>query len=219
MIAGNLPVDPVRVSHVPGFDVPGTHPALRPALLLDRDGVINANLGHVHRIESTEWIPGIFDLCRGAHAAGRLIVVVTNQAGIARGLYDEQTFHGYTRWMHDQFKARGILVAATYFCPHHPQFSPTAAERACSCRKPLPGMFYAAAAEFGIDLPSSVMVGDAESDWQAARAAGVGNCLLHGKPLQGSQAPVSSWHPSMDSIAQTLGWTSGDDAEGARRAR
>ncbi|MET3928974.1 D-glycero-D-manno-heptose 1,7-bisphosphate phosphatase [Lysobacter sp. OAE881] len=145
----------------------------RRALFLDRDGVINADHGYVHRPEDTEWIPGVFNLCRVAIDVGALIIVVTNQAGIARGYYSEQQFLDYTGWVHGQFASHEIVLQATCYCPHHPD-APDPALRLCSCRKPLPGMILEAARRYRIDLGASALLGDKPWDVQAGQAAGVG---------------------------------------------
>lgn len=147
--------------------------APRRALLLDRDGVINVNHGYVHSPEKTEWVPGIFELVTKAHARGYLVIVVTNQAGIGRGLYDEAAFLGYTAWMHAQFTERGTPLLATFWCPHHPEAGLGDYRAACDCRKPRPGMLLAAIARFDLDPARSMMVGDKQGDLDAAAAAGV----------------------------------------------
>lgn len=159
----------------------------RRALFLDRDGVVNANHGYVHTPEQTDWIPGIFELARVARGRGYLLVVVTNQAGIGRGYYTVAQFQDYTRWMHAQFAAQGAPLAATYYCPHHPQAAVGALKAACGCRKPAPGMLLRAAADLDIDLATSLLLGDALSDIEAAAAAGVGLAILcrDGGSLQG----------------------------------
>ncbi len=155
-------------------------PSSGRALFLDRDGVININFGYVHTPEETEWVPGIFDLCRSAILAGYGLVVVTNQAGIARGFYTKAQFVAYTEWMLMQFKERGIDILRVYYCPHHPTAGEGPYRVDCDCRKPRPGMMLAAAQDLGIDLAESVMLGDKGSDMQAARAAGIGTRLLLG---------------------------------------
>lgn len=149
----------------------------RPALLLDRDGVINVNHGYVCSPERTDFIAGIFDLCRLASRRGYQVVVVTNQAGIARGYYSEADFHAYMDWMRQQFAAHGARIDAVYYCPHHPTAGHGAYARTCDCRKPAPGMILAAQRELGLDLSRSVLVGDKPSDIEAGRRAGVGCCL------------------------------------------
>lgn len=150
----------------------------RRALFLDRDGVINVDHGYVHTPEQTEWVPGIFDLARAARAAGHVLVVVTNQAGIARGLYDEVQFKAYARWMHARFEAEGAPLLATYYCPHHPAPGHGHAAVQCDCRKPRPGMLIAAMADWNIDPTGSVLIGDKQSDIDAANSAGIGQSRL-----------------------------------------
>lgn len=150
----------------------------RKALFLDRDGVININHGYVHTPANTDWVPGIFQLVADAQARGFLPIVVTNQAGIGRGLYDEAGFLAYTAWMHAQFAARGTPLLATFFCPHHPDAGIGEYRLDCACRKPRPGMLLSAIARFGIDAAQSLMVGDKQGDLDAAAAAGVPARLL-----------------------------------------
>jgi D-glycero-D-manno-heptose 1,7-bisphosphate phosphatase len=146
---------------------------MRPALFLDRDGVVNVEKNYLHKIEEFEFIDGIFDVCRHYQARGFLIVIVTNQSGIARGYYSEEDFEALTEWMVAEFEKRGISIAKVYHCPHHPDIS-----GACSCRKPEPGMFLQAAKELNLDLEHSVMVGDSERDIVAAHRAGVRETYL-----------------------------------------
>jgi D,D-heptose 1,7-bisphosphate phosphatase len=152
----------------------------RRVLFLDRDGVINVDHGYVHRPEQTEWVEGIFDLCRGARAAGYDLVVVTNQAGIARGLYGEDDFARYCDWLSGQFAEHGCPLLAIYHCPHHPEAGLGDLRRVCDCRKPAPGMLLRARDEWGIDMARSALLGDQPSDILAARSAGVGRWLQLG---------------------------------------
>ena len=150
----------------------------RKALFLDRDGVININHGYVHTPDTTDWVPGIFELVADAHARGHVCIVVTNQAGIGRGLYDEAGFLAYTAWMHAQFASRGTPLLATFWCPHHPEAGICDYRVDCDCRKPRPGMLLDAITRFDIDPLRSLMVGDKQGDLDAAAAAGVPARLL-----------------------------------------
>ena len=152
--------------------------APRKALFLDRDGVININHGYVHTPANTDWVPGIFELVADAQARGHACIVVTNQAGIGRGLYDEAGFLAYTAWMHAQVAARGTPLLATYWCPHHPAEGLGDYRVDCDCRKPRPGMLREAIARFDIDPMRSLMIGDKQGDLDAATAAGVPARLL-----------------------------------------
>ena len=156
------------------------HAAPRRALFLDRDGVLNVDHGYVHDQVNTDFLPGIFELVREANALGFVTVIVTNQAGIARGLYTEDTFRAYTRWVHATFADAGAPLLATFFCPHHPTAGQGELLRACACRKPAPGMLRQAQRELGIAMSDSALFGDKRSDLQAAVAAGVTTRVLLG---------------------------------------
>jgi len=148
------------------------------ALFLDKDGVINVDHGYVCTPERTEFIDGIFELCRAATQRGYLNVVVTNQAGIARGYYTEAEFLAYMDWVRGEFRTRGAQLDAVYYCPHHPVHGIGEYRRDCDCRKPKPGMLLAAVRELAIDPAQSALIGDSASDVEAAEAAGIGCILL-----------------------------------------
>ena len=148
------------------------------ALFLDRDGVINIDRGYVHRREEFLFQDGIFELCRAAQDVGYLLMVVTNQAGIARGYYTEPEFLDLMKWMNREFADRGIHIARVYYCPYHPTAGIGRYRYDSPDRKPNPGMLLQARADFNVDLAASVLVGDRSSDIDAARAAGVGTRIL-----------------------------------------
>jgi D-glycero-D-manno-heptose 1,7-bisphosphate phosphatase len=150
----------------------------RPALFLDRDGVINHDGGYTHRIEDFVFRNGIFDLCAAAQACGMALVIVTNQAGIGRGYYTTDDFHALTDWMLARFADRGITIACVEHCPHHPTEGLGPYRRECRRRKPAPGMILDACAAYGLDPARSAMLGDKASDMQAALAAGVTTRIL-----------------------------------------
>mgnify|MGYP000102844114 FL=1 len=148
------------------------------ALFLDRDGIINIDHGYVHKIEDFEFVDGIFELCRLAMAKGYAIFVITNQAGIARGLYAVADFEILSSWMVAQFQEQGINIKEVFYCPHHPTKGVNEFKMACQCRKPAPGMILQAQEKYNIDLEASIFVGDKPSDMQAAEAAGICNRIL-----------------------------------------
>lgn len=154
----------------------------RPALFLDRDGVINRERGaHTWRLEEFELLPGVAEAVRSARAAGLLVIVVTNQSGIALGLYghaDVERLHAY---LHRQLARQGAQLDAVYYCPHHPE------QGRCLCRKPGALLVERAVARFGIDPSRSLMVGDRQRDVEAANAAGVRGVLV---PANGPLLPV-----------------------------
>jgi D-glycero-D-manno-heptose 1,7-bisphosphate phosphatase len=148
------------------------------ALFLDRDGVINAEQGYVHCREDFHFQEGIFELCRAAQIRRYLLVIVTNQAGIARGYYTEAEFLALTEWMVQRFADQGIQIARVYYCPYHPIHGVGAYKYDSPDRKPLPGMLLRAKVDFSLDLTASVLIGDKLSDILAADAAGVGAKIL-----------------------------------------
>lgn len=150
----------------------------KPALFLDRDGVINIDHGYVHEIERFQFIEGIFDLVREAHRHDHLVVVVTNQSGIGRGYYSEQTFSHLTEWMCAEFASAGAPIDRVYHSPFHPTQGTGEYLKDDFSRKPHPGMLLRAAKELGIDLSRSVLVGDNESDIRAGLSGGVGRNIL-----------------------------------------
>ena len=150
------------------------------ALFLDRDGVINVDYGYVYRREEFVFIDGVFELSRHAQEPGYRLFVVTNQAGIARGLFREKDFLELTTWMCEEFRRRGARIEKVYYCPYHPEYGIGEYKRESPYRKPSPGMILAAAREFGVCLACSVLVGDKESDIEAGVSATVGcNILFH----------------------------------------
>ncbi len=155
----------------------------KPALFLDRDGVINVEKNYLHKKEDFEFIDGIFDLCHAYQDNGYLIVVVTNQSGIARGYYTEDDFADLTFWMIDTFASKDIKIEKVYHCPHHPDINGE-----CECRKPHPGMLLQAEKELNVDLKHSLLIGDSERDIQAAHNAGVKETYLFSKEAQKTEA-------------------------------
>ena len=141
---------------------------MNKALFIDRDGVINVDKGHVYRSEDFEFFKGIFELCRKYLDEGFIIIVITNQAGIAKGVYTEADFLKLTDWMIGQFENNGISISKVYHCPHHPDITGP-----CQCRKPNPGMILQAIKEFDLDISKCVLIGDKDSDLEAGRRAGI----------------------------------------------
>jgi D-glycero-D-manno-heptose 1,7-bisphosphate phosphatase len=157
----------------------------KPAVFLDRDGVINVDHGYVHDEHDFEFIEGVFEATKLLKQQGYLLVLVTNQSGIARGKFSEDRFLSLTQWMDWNFVDHGVEFDGIYYCPHHPEYGQGAYKQDCECRKPKPGMFISAKEFLDIDMEKSVMVGDKAEDIMAAAAAGVGTTILvrTGKPI------------------------------------
>ena len=147
-------------------------------IFLDRDGVINQDTGYVSHSDDFIFIDGVIDAMKQLKQKGYQLVVVTNQSGIARGLFSEEDFIRLTEWMDWSLADRGVDLDGIYFCPHHPTEGQGSDTQVCDCRKPAPGMFLEATQELNIDLAASYMVGDKVSDMKAAEAAGVGHKIL-----------------------------------------
>ncbi|NDJ58811.1 D-glycero-beta-D-manno-heptose 1,7-bisphosphate 7-phosphatase [Enterobacteriaceae bacterium 4M9] len=156
-----------------------------PAIFLDRDGTINVDHGYVHEIDQFEFIDGVIDALRELKAMGYALVLVTNQSGIARGIFSEAQFEQLTEWMDWSLADRGVDLDGIYYCPHHPEAKLDDYRQQCDCRKPQPGMLMSARDFLNIDMAASYMVGDKLEDMQAAAAAGVGTKVLvrTGKPV------------------------------------
>ena len=140
-------------------------------IFLDRDGVINMDIGYLHEVEKFIFINGIFDTCRHFKDLGYEIIIVTNQSGIHRKLYSENDYQKLTAWMVNKFKDNDVDILDIFHCPHGP-------ESKCSCRKPRPGMLIQAKKKYGINLELSWMIGDSERDITAANLAGIKNTIL-----------------------------------------
>jgi histidinol-phosphate phosphatase family protein len=148
--------------------------ARRPAVILDRDGVLNVRpprAQYVRRPEEFVWLPGALDALRRLHRAGFLVVVVTNQAGIARGEMSMDDLHDVHAAMRRDAEQAGGSIDAIYFCPHH-------WDEGCACRKPKPGMLFQAQHDHDLDLSRTPFIGDDERDEEAARAAGCPSILV-----------------------------------------
>ncbi len=173
------------------------------ALFLDRDGVLNEEVGYLYRPEDVRWVEGAFSLCRTAMALGYRLIVVTNQSGIARGMYTESDFHALTRWMQEEFARAAVAVDGVYFCPYHPEHGVGEYRREHEDRKPGAGMLLRGAREHGLDLGRSVMVGDRCSDVAAANAAGLRQAFL----LRGTESvPCPGEYMAVGSLAEVEWW-------------
>lgn len=138
----------------------------KKAVFFDRDGVVNLDKGYVYSKKEFEFCSGIFELMSFYKSRGYLLFIVTNQSGIARGYYSVDDFLDLTKYMQSEIKAKnGFCFDKVYFCPHL---------EGCNCRKPKTGMFREADMDFGIDFKNSIMIGDKQSDMQAAQAMGIG---------------------------------------------
>ena len=138
------------------------------AIFFDRDGVLNEEVGYLYEVEKFKWIDGARDAIKFCNERGILAIVVTNQSGIARGLYTSKEVDTLHDFMQKSLAQIGAHIDAFYYCPHHPDFSGE-----CSCRKPKPGMILRACKDFKINPAQAILFGDSERDIVAAQSAGL----------------------------------------------
>jgi D-glycero-D-manno-heptose 1,7-bisphosphate phosphatase len=188
-------------------DFSGSGPAAgktaRRAVFLDRDGTINVEKDYLYRIADFEFIPGVPQALKLLQDAGFLLVVVTNQSGVARGYYSLDDVDLLHQYMRRELKKFGIKLDGIYVCPHHPTLGHPPYRVACGCRKGAPGLLLQAAQELNIDLSRSFMVGDKLADFEAGIRAGCTSCLVaSGHLVEGSTDLVV--YPDLLAVAQMI---------------
>lgn len=150
----------------------------RRAVFMDRDGTILDEVGYVNHVDRIRLLPRSAEAVLRINEAGLQAVVVTNQAGVARGYFPESLVED----VHDRLRSlladRGARLDGVYFCPHHPDVGPEPYRQDCQCRKPRPGMLLRAAAEMGIELPASYVVGDTIKDVESGQRVGARTVLV-----------------------------------------
>jgi D-glycero-D-manno-heptose 1,7-bisphosphate phosphatase len=150
----------------------------RPALFLDRDGVVNEDLGVIGHVGDLRFRGGVFGFARLARSLGYALVIVTNQSGVARGLVSLAAMEAVNDAVRDRFALEGTPLDGLYACPHHPDAKDPAFRRACTCRKPAPGLLLNAAGDLRLDLARSALIGHSACDIEAARRAGLPLAIL-----------------------------------------
>ena len=150
---------------------------MKKCLFLDRDGVINIDYGYVYKISDFVFRKGIFDICKEAKKMNFKIIVITNQAGIGRGFFTENDFLNISNYMNLKFLQEKIYIDDVYFCPFHPKEGKGIFLKDSYDRKPNPGLFLKAVIDHNLNLNQSIMIGDKESDREAANKAGIPNFI------------------------------------------
>lgn len=130
------------------------------AIFLDRDGTLNIEKDYLYKIEDFEFLPGVISALRLLQEAGYLLIIITNQSGIAKGYYTEESYQKLNKWMLSALQEQGIKVDGVYYCPHHPEAKIEKYRVDCSCRKPKLGMYEQAVRDYDIDLSISYAIGD-----------------------------------------------------------
>jgi D-glycero-D-manno-heptose 1,7-bisphosphate phosphatase len=144
--------------------------SIRPAVFLDRDGVLNVDRGYTFRPEDLKMIPTAAAAVRLLNDAGFYVFVVSNQSGVARGFYSEAAVDLFNKHIQDILKGEGAHIDAFYYCPHHPDGVIKELAIRCRCRKPAAGLLEQAARDWPIDLSRSFLIGDKDDDLATARA-------------------------------------------------
>ena len=181
----------------------------RPAVFLDRDGTLSEERGFIDRLELIEIFPWTSDAVRLLNRAGFAVVVVTNQSAIGRGIIDVPFLQSVHDAFDRHFAKSGARIDRYYYCPHHPDAPLPEYRTACRCRKPGPGMIEQAAADLGLDLSRSFMVGDRPIDVASGHAAGVRSVLVRsGHSSGGSDAPPGLRDPDaiLNHLMEAVGW-------------
>ena len=177
----------------------------RPAVLLDRDGTINEQMGYVNHLSRFQLLPGVARAIRSLNEAGLPVVVVTNQSGLARGYFPESLLEAVHAELHRLLAREGAHLDGLYICPHHPEAREERFRLDCDCRKPRTGLLERAAAELGLDLGRSYMVGDRWSDLRCGAAVGATTVLVLTGYGRGDLASVGPGQPVQpDHVAEDL---------------
>lgn len=177
----------------------------RRAVFIDRDGTISEEVGYVNHVSRYRVFPFAARAVRALNEAGWLAVLVTNQAGVARGYFEEEMIGRVHGVLAAELELGGARLDAVYYCPHHPSVGEAPYRFDCNCRKPRPGLIRRAAEELGIDLPRSWMVGDRYSDTELARNAGVRAAfVLTGYGRGEHEHQSHAWKHRPDLVAENL---------------
>lgn len=182
---------------------------MKPAVFLDRDGTILEEAGYLDRLERLVFFPFAIDAIRLLNRAGFAVVIMTNQSGVGRGMYEEAFVHQAHDVVRARVEAGGGRIDGFYYCPHHPQAEVERYRVACDCRKPGPGMLRQAAADLGLDLLRSFTVGDKWTDVQVAAAVGATGILVRtGYGRTSERAPRRGVDPALvaDDLIGAVAW-------------
>jgi D-glycero-D-manno-heptose 1,7-bisphosphate phosphatase len=181
----------------------------KPAVFLDRDGTMIVDVGYLRRVEDIQFYPWTIDAVRALNHAGLPVVVVTNQSGIARGLFTESILQDVHRAMNETLTAGGATIAGYYFCPHHAKGTVAEYSIECDCRKPRRALVDRAARDLNLDPARSFVVGDKWMDVGLGRAVGARSLLVRtGEGAAQAERPPAGLAPDVivDNLAGAASW-------------
>lgn len=183
-------------------------------MFIDRDGTLVVEANYLNHLDRLVFFPYSVDAVRQLNRGGFAVVVITNQAGIARGIVTEEFVGIAHRHISSRLEAGGARVDAYYYCPHHPDAVIETLRVACDCRKPQPGLLRRAAADLDLDLGRSFMVGDRWQDVQAGHAAGTRTVMVrtgYGKDDEKTPRPGLEADVIVDNLAAAAAWILSDE--------
>ncbi len=180
---------------------------MRKAVFLDRDGTLNPDPGYISKPEDFELFPGVAQALARLKKAGYLLILITNQSGISRGLISPQQLEVIHQKLQNLLTEAGATLDAIYYCPHHPDF-PYAGVTDCDCRKPQPGLILRAVEDFDIDMAGSYVIGDRRKDIQIALNAGARPICIRTQPAPGYENV-----PTFSSLAEAVDWLLAETAD------
>lgn len=177
------------------------------AVFLDRDGTIIEDVGYPHERSQIRFLPGVSEAIKRLNENGFKVIIVTNQAGVARGYFSEEAVKELNKYIQESLAEQGAFIDMVYYCPHHIEGVIEEYRKACYCRKPNPGMIEKAVRDFDIDVESSFLIGDHLSDVEAGMRAGCGTILLARQepPASGKGIVVMPDHIAPD-LGEAVKW-------------
>ena len=188
---------------------------MKPAIFLDRDGTLIEERGYLGDLSQISLFPYSAPALRDLRAAGYALVVVTNQAGVARGFFDEAFVRRAHEALDRMLRAQGVVIDGYYYCPHHPAGVVEGYRRECRCRKPAPGMIEDAARDLGLDVARSWVIGDKWLDVELARRAGARGVLVrtgYGAAIEAEPPPGVKPAAVLDDLGEAARWILAQDA-------
>ena len=175
---------------------------MNKVVFLDRDGTINIDKHYLHKIEEFEFLPGAVEGMKKLQDLGYLLVIITNQSGIARGYYSEKQYKELEQWMIEELRSRGVYISGTYYCPHLPNASIKEYAIFCECRKPRLGLFEKAIQEHNIDVKHSIAIGDKNRDLEICKNGMTRGFLVYSK--QKTQGKITCIEGGILEVAEII---------------